>query len=65
MPYIKQEKRQLMDMYVIDIENLHLFNNKINHGICHGSLNKLVKKLLNKCIIKFDKNDGIYKILDK
>ena len=24
IPYIKQEKRQLMDMYVIDIENLHL-----------------------------------------
>jgi hypothetical protein len=46
-----------------NIENLYLFKNKTDHGICHGSLNRLVKILLSENIIKFDKNEGIYKIL--
>ena len=46
-----------------DVENLHLFKNKIDHGLCHGSLNKLVKILLSKNVIEFDKNEGIYRIL--
>lgn len=35
----------------------------IFHGRCHGSLNKLVKILLSKNVIEFNKNEGIYKIL--
>lgn len=44
--------------------NLHLFSNGNEHGLCHGSLNKIVEKLINKNIIKFDRNKGIYKILE-
>jgi len=47
-----------------DVSNLHLFNNKRDHGYCHGSLNKIVKILLDKNIIGFDKNEGIYKFLE-
>jgi len=47
-----------------DVENLHLFKNRTDHGLCHGSLNKLVKILLSKNVIEFDKNEGIYKFLE-
>lgn len=46
------------------IDNLYLFKNKTDHGLCHGSLNKLVKILLSKNIIEFNKNEGIYKFLE-
>ncbi len=51
-----------MDKENNDVENLYLFDKRSKHGCCHGSLNKLVKTLLNKNLVEFDRNKGIYKI---
>jgi len=48
-----------------NLENLYLFKNRTDHGLCHGSLNKLVENLLKKDIIQFDENTGNYKFSEK
>ncbi|KKK93689.1 hypothetical protein LCGC14_2690340 [marine sediment metagenome] len=42
------------------LENLHLYPNRKKHLTNHGSLNKLVKKLLENKMIKFE--NGEYKM---
>ncbi len=45
-------------------DNLQLFGNGTKHGLCHGSLNKIVEILISKNIIVFDENHGIYNFLE-
>lgn len=45
-----------------DIDNLHVFSHPSQHARAHASLNRLVKPLLQRGIIYFDRKDGIYKM---
>lgn len=52
-----------MDKTNNSIENLYLFDDSKEHAIAHRSLEKIVKQLLEKDIIKFE--NGIYVIREK
>ena len=44
--------------------NLHLFDKQQDHGCCHWSLNSMVRELIDKNIIQFDSDKGIYTLLE-
>jgi hypothetical protein len=45
-------------------ENLHVFKNASEHARAHGSLNTLVKQLMERNIIRFDERSGIYFLVE-
>lgn len=44
------------------IENLHLFNGPSPHRLAHLSIERLIKPLLDRGAIMFDRDDGVYRI---